>query len=66
MEELLEMNKKERERLKAIIRLEAGTLNQKVAAEQLTLGVRQLQRLISAYRKNGEKAIISKHQGKEK
>lgn len=65
MEELLEMNKNERERLKAIIRLEEGTLNQKVAAEQLSLGVRQLQRLISAYRKNGEKAIISKHRGKK-
>ena len=65
MEELLEMNKKERERLKAIIRLEEGTLNQKVAAEQLKLGVRQLQRLISEHRKNGEKAIISKHRGKK-
>jgi len=65
LEELLEMNKKERERLKAIIRLEEGTLSQKVAAEQLSLGLRQLQRLISDYRKNGEKAIISKHRGKK-
>jgi len=65
LEELLEMSKKERERVKAIIRLEAGTLNQKVAAEQLQIGVRQLQRLISEYRKDGEKAIISKHRGKK-
>jgi len=65
LEELLEMNRKERERLKAIIRLEEGTLSQKVAAEKLSLGLRQLQRLISDYRKNGEKAIISKHRVKK-
>lgn len=64
MEELLEMNNKERERLKIIIRLEEGALNQDIAARQLKIGVRQLQRLIHEYRKNGEKALISKRRGK--
>ena len=59
MEKLLEMNKKERERLKAIIRLEEGTLNQKVAAEQLKLGLRQLQRLISESGYSDEKDLTT-------
>lgn len=65
MEELLEMNKKERERLKAIIRLEEKTLDQKTAAKQLGIGVRQLQRLLVNYRKHSEKALISKQRGKK-
>lgn len=46
LEDLLEMNKKEREILKIIIRLEEKTLDQKTAAKQLGIGVRQIQRLL--------------------
>lgn len=65
MEELLEMSNKERERLKVIIRLEEGSLNQTIAARQLQIGIRQLQRLLRAYQENGEKALISKQRGKK-
>ena len=65
MEELLSMNEKERGRLKAIIRLEEKTLDQKTAAKQLKIGVRQLQRLLASYRKCNESALISKQRGKK-
>ena len=35
MEEMLNMNKKERERIKILVRLVEGTLTQKIAAKQL-------------------------------
>ena len=41
MEGLLEMNSKERERIKTLIRLEEKTLNQKLAAEQLGIESRR-------------------------
>jgi len=65
LEDLLEMNKKEREILKTIIRLEEKTLDQKTAAKQLGIGVRQIQRLLTCYRLNGEKGLISKRRGKK-
>jgi transposase len=65
LEDLLQMNQKERERLKTIIRLEEGSLNQCIAAKQLKIGVRQLQRLVREYRINGEKALISKKRGRQ-
>jgi len=58
------MNSKERNRLKAIIRIETGSLNQKTASEQLCISIRQLQRLIQQYRKKGEQALVSKRRGK--
>jgi transposase len=58
------MNQKERERLKVIIRFEEGSLNQDIAARQLRIGVRQLQRLIHEYRKHGEKTLVSKRRGR--
>jgi len=65
MEGLLEMNRKEREQLKTMIRLEEKTLTQKVAAEQLGLGIRQTQRLFKAYLNKGEAALISKKRGRK-
>jgi len=64
MEESLEMNRKERERLKVLIRLEEKSLTQRIAAEQLGLSVRQIQRLFGAYKNRGEAALISKKRGK--
>ena len=64
MEELLEMNNKERERFKILVRLQEKTLNQKLAAQQLKLSVRQVQRLLKNYLNNGEISLISKKRGK--
>lgn len=64
MEELLEMNNKERERLKILIRLQEKTLNQKLAAQQLGLSIRQVQRLLKNYLDKGEASLISKKRGK--
>lgn len=57
------MNSKERNRLKAIIRIETGSLNQKTASEQLCISIRQLQRLNSNTEKK-EQALVSKCRGK--
>jgi len=65
MEEMLEMNIKERELLKVLIRLEEKKLTQKLAAQQLKIGVRQVQRLLKAYQTDGERALISKKRGNQ-
>lgn len=65
MEGLLEMNGKERERLKILIRLQEKTLTQKLAAEQLGLSIRQVQRLLRVYLNKGEVALISKKRGRK-
>lgn len=65
MGELLEMNTEERERLKVLIRLESKLLSQKIAAQQLKISIRQLQRLIKRYKEGGEQAIVSTKRGKK-
>lgn len=65
MEEILQMSTKERERLKVLVRLENGLLTQKIAAEQLSISIRQLQRLLKSYRKEGERSLISLKRGKK-
>jgi len=65
VEDSLEMNKKEREKLKVLIRLECKTLTQKIASQQLKLSVRQVQRLLKRYRNKGESALISLQKGKK-
>lgn len=65
MEECVTMSRKERERMKVMVRLEEGALTQRVAAEQLNIGERQLRRLYKAYLELGESALISKHRGKK-
>jgi len=65
MEELLSMNIKERERLKVLIRLESSTLSQDIASQQLNISVRQVQRLLKAYRNRGEVSLICQKRGKK-
>jgi transposase len=65
MEGLLEMNTKERERLKILIRLQSRTLTQKLAAQQLKISIRQVQRLHKRYREGGEQSIVSAKRGKK-
>jgi hypothetical protein len=63
MEELIIMNDKERDRMKVMARLQEGTLTQKIAADLLTVSIRQIKRLYSSYLKNGDKGLISKRRG---
>lgn len=65
MEDMLAMSSKERERMKIMVRLTEKTLTQRLAAEQLQISVRQVQRLFRSYRSVGDKAIISKQRGKK-
>lgn len=63
MEDLLTMNAKERERLRIIYQLQENRLTQSLAAKQLGITERQVRRLLQAYRKNGEKGLISRRRG---
>jgi transposase len=65
MEDIMAMSGKERERMKVIMRLTEKTLTQRLAAEQLQISVRQVQRLLRSYRLVGDKAIISKQRDKK-
>lgn len=58
--ELMTMNGRERERMGVMMRLKKGDITQKLAAEQLKIGVRQLQRIYKAYCKEGDVALVSK------
>lgn len=49
MEGLLEMNNKERERLKTLVRLTDKTLNQRLAAKQLGIGTQQVGFIVQNY-----------------
>ena len=64
MDELLKMSTKEISRLEVIQRLEAKRMNQKEAAKALGMGVRQVKRLVRAYRGEGAKGLVSKRRGK--
>ena len=65
MEELLNMNTKERERLKVLIRLESKALTQDIASQQLNISIRQVQRLLKAYRNKGEVSLICQKRGRK-
>lgn len=54
---------KELKRLTVMEALVSRSINQKDAAEQLGLGVRQIKRLLKGYRKNGPAALVSKRRG---
>ncbi len=53
VDELLAMSQKELSRLDVMKQLEAKRLKQKEAAQMLGLGVRQVKRLLRAYRGSG-------------
>ena len=58
------MSIKELRRLEVIQSLEAKRIRQKQAAEQLSLSVRQVRRLLSNYRSQGAVGLINKRRGK--
>ena len=63
MDELLAMSQRELSRLDVMKQLEAKRLKQKEAAQMLGLGVRQVKRLLRAYRGSGAVGVVSKHRG---
>lgn len=64
MDELLTMSKKELTRLEVMKRLEERRMRQREAAEILGVCTRHVRRLLSYYRDQQEKGLISKRRGK--
>jgi transposase len=61
---LLAMSTKERERLVVIRAVDEGQLRQGAAAERLGVSVRQVKRLVRAWRGAGAAGLVSKHRGR--
>lgn len=64
MDELLEMSQKEIKRLGVMQKLAEKRMSQREAASILGVGVRQVKRLLRAYRENGAKGLVSKRRGR--
>lgn len=64
MDQLLNMSTKELSRLEVIQRLKEKRLRQKEAATMLGVGVRQVKRLLCAYRRTGAEGLVSKRRGR--
>jgi transposase len=61
---LLAMSALERERSHIVRALSEGLILQREAAERLGLGVRQVKRLLRAFRENGDAGLISRQRGR--
>ena len=62
--ELVTLTTKEVQRLEAIAQITAGTMAQAAAAQLLGLSVRQVKRLVRAYRGGGASALASRRRGR--
>ena len=62
--DILAMSGKERERLDVLRRLGRRELGQRRASELLGVGVRQVKRLLAAFRARGERSVVSRRRGK--
>jgi transposase len=65
MDRLLEMSAKEVNRLEVMQRLSRKQMSQKEAGRHLDLSVRQIKRLLQAYREKGAAGLVSKHRGRK-
>ena len=65
MDRLLEMSAKELRRLDVMQRLSTKQLSQKEAGRILSLSVRQIKRVLKAYRQKGAGGLVSKHRGRQ-
>ena len=63
--ETVEMTTKEISRLEVMQKLGEKRLSQQEAGRILGLGVRQIKRLLQAYRQQGTAGLISKHRGRK-
>ncbi len=61
---ILSMSAKERDRLAVIRRVAGHELRQERASELLGVGVRQVKRLVAAYRRFGDRGLVSERRGK--
>lgn len=61
--EILGMSQKEISRLEVMQKLDEKRLSQKEAGRILDLGVRQIKRVLKAYRQNGAAGLVSKRRG---
>ena len=64
MDKILQMSSKELRRLEVMQKLEEKRMRQKQAARILGLSVRQVKRLLRAYRDQGAQGLISKRRGR--
>jgi transposase len=62
--DIVAMSAKERERAHVIRQVADRRLRQALAAEQLGIGIRQVKRLVSAYRRRGDQGLVSGRRGK--
>jgi transposase len=65
MDRLLAMSTKELSRLEVMQRLSKKQMSQKEAGTILGLSVRQIKRLLKAYRQQGAAGLVSKHRGRK-
>jgi hypothetical protein len=61
---IISMSSKELKRLEAIRQLDEGRLTRAQAGQLVGLGVRQMQRLLNAYRQHGPPALVSRKRGR--
>lgn len=62
--DLVTMSVKERSRLQVMAAVSERRLKQSQAAEQLGVSVRQIKRLVRAYRREGARGLVSKRRGR--
>jgi transposase len=65
MDQLLAMSSKERNRLEVMQRVAKKEMSQKEAGTILGVSVRQIKRLLKAYREKGAEGLVSKHRGRQ-
>ena len=65
MDRLLEMSAKELSRLEVMPRLSRKQMSQQEGGRLLGLSVRQIKRLLQAYRQKGAAGLVSKHRGRK-
>ena len=65
MDKLLEMSAKELTRLEVMQRLSRKQMSQKEAGQLLSVSVRQIKRVLKAYREKGASGLTSKHRGRK-
>lgn len=65
MDRLLAMSAKELNRLEVMQRLSEKRMSQKEAGRMLDVSVRQIKRLLRAYRQRGAAGLVSKHRGRK-
>lgn len=65
MDKLLEMSAKELSRLEVMQRVSRKQMSQAEAGRILSLSVRQIKRLLRAYREKGAAGLVSKHRGRK-